>query len=292
MAPRFRVDANLEFSLTEPSSGGTSGVVQAAGTELRVTFSSLDASLAHRMPSLRQVRPLAKILAEKGLTIVVEGPKGPIVSLGAVHRTGAKRLLTGSAHIRLGKVRAVAPFAKRARLSRAPGFSLLPPETPLPLLPTVRRRIVRRITTTHHTRGSGRPRLIFVQDSATWNGQVPREYSLVGERTSIGSSPSADLQLPGLDPVHAEIVHNDRDEYVLVRRRGAVTGSLGPSGGSVLRTGARLQMGQWCFAYFREEFADHGRPFGGRSGGEFAYQRPQLDPRTGLLERDGSSGIG
>lgn len=280
----------MEFSLTEPSGGGTSGSVQAEGTEVRVTLSSLGASLSQRMPSLHQARPLAKMLAEQGLTLVVEGPQGPIVSLGAVNHSSAQRLLTGSAHIRLGKVGALAPFARQGWRSRAPGFSLLPPETPLPLLPTVKRRIVRRITTTHHTRGSGRPRLIFVQDSTSWDGQVPREFNLVGERTSIGSSPGADLQLPGLDPVHAEIVHNDKDEYVLVRH-GAVTGSFGPAGSSILRTGARLQMGQWCLAYFREEFADHGRPFGGRSGGEFAYQRPQLDPRTGMMERDGSSGI-
>ena len=83
--------------------------------------------------------------------------------------------------------------------------------------------------------------------------------------------------------MHAEIVHNDRDEYVLVRH-GKVSGSFGPGSSSVLRTGSRLQMGQWCLAFFREEFADHGRPFGGRSGGEFAYQRPQRDPRTGALE--------
>ena len=50
-------------------------------------------------------------------------------------------------------------------------------------------------------------------------------------------------------------------------------------------------MGSWRLAYFREEFADHGRPFGGRSGGEFAYQRPQVDPRTGAIERDGSTGV-
>ncbi|MET3809286.1 FHA domain-containing protein [Arthrobacter sp. UYEF3] len=280
----------MEFSLTEPSGAVTSGSVQAAGTELRVRLSGLDASLSQRMPSLRQVRPLAKKLAEQGLTLVLEGPQGPIVSLGAINRSRAQGLLTRSAHIRLGKVGALAPFVKQARRSRSAAISLLPPETPLPLLPTVRRRIVRRITTTHHTRGSGRPRLIFVQDAASWNGQVPREFNLEAERISIGSGPTANLQLPGLDPVHAEIVHNENDEYVLVRH-GAVTGSFGPSGGSTLRTGARLQMGEWCLAYFREEFADHGRPFGGRSGGEFAYQRPQLDPRTGKMERDGSSGI-
>ena len=179
---------------------------------------------------------------------------------------------------------------KRGRRSPAREFSLLPPGTLLPLLPTVKRRIPRRITTTHYTRGGGRPRLIFVQDSKSWNGQVPREFSLTAERVRIGSDESAELQLPGLDGVHAEIVHNDRDEYVLVRH-GKVSGSFGPGSASVLRTGSRLQMGPWCLAFFREEFADHGRPFGGRSGGEFAYQRPQRDPRTGALEQDGSTYI-
>jgi hypothetical protein len=28
-------------------------------------------------------------------------------------------------------------------------------------------------------------------------------------------------------------------------------------------------------AYYREEFADHGRPFGGRQGGEYAFQKQQ-----------------
>ena len=289
MAPRFRVDADLAFSLMEPSGGETSGTVRAAGTEVKVTLNSMDPELGQRMPSLQQLRPLAKTLAEQGLTVVVEGPQGLIASLGAVRAGRAQRLLTRSPHIRLGNLRTVAPWARRGR-SKEGGMSLLPPETPLPLLPTVKRRIVRRVTTTHHTRGSGRPRLIFVQDSATWDGQVPREFNLTGERMSIGSGPSADLQLAGLEPIHAEIVHNERDEYVVVRH-GEVTGSFGPADSSVLRTGARIQMGQWCLAYFREEFADHGRPFGGRSGGEFAYQKPQLDPRTGLVERDGSSGV-
>ncbi|MDN3937651.1 FHA domain-containing protein [Arthrobacter sp. YD4] len=290
MGPRFRVDADLEFSVTEPSGGGTSGTVQAAGTEVKVTLSSLDSSLGQRMPSLQQLRPLAKTLAEQGLTVVIEGPQGLIASLGAVRTGRAQRLLTRSPHIRLGNVRTVAPLARRGGRTKDAGMSLLPPETPLPLLPTVKRRIVRKVTTTHHTRGSGRPRLIFVQDSATWDGQVPREFNLSGERMSIGSGPDADLRLDGLESIHAEIVHNERDEYVLVRH-GVVTGSFGPADSSILRTGARLQMGPWCLAYFREEFADHGRPFGGRSGGEFAYQKPQLDPRTGLMEQDGSTGV-
>lgn len=290
MAPRFRADINLDFSLQEASGEEARGSVKASGSEVVVALDSIDALKSRRLPSLGDLRPLAKTLSDQGLTVVVEGPDGRIISLGAVEAPASQRVITKSPHIKLGKLGALAPMLKRGRRSPARGVSLLPPGTLLPLLPTVKRRIPRRITTTHYTRGGGRPRLIFVQDSKSWNGQVPREFSLTAERVRIGSDESVDLQLPGLDGVHAEIVHNDRDEYVLVRH-GKVTGSFGPGSTSVLRTGSRLQMGQWCLAFFREEFADHGRPFGGRSGGEFAYQRPQRDPRTGALEQDGSTYI-
>jgi hypothetical protein len=290
MAPRFRADINLDFSLQEASGEEARGTVKASGSEVVVALDRIDALLSHRLPSLGDLRPLAKTLSDQGLTVVVDGPDGRIISFGAVGAPASQRVITRSPHITLGKLGALAPMLKRGRRSPAREFSLLPPGTLLPLLPTVTRRIPRRITTTHYTRGGGRPRLIFVQDSKSWNGQVPREFSLTAERVRIGSDESAELQLPGLDGVHAEIVHNDRDEYVLVRH-GKVSGSFGPGSASVLRTGSRLQMGPWCLAFFREEFADHGRPFGGRSGGEFAYQRPQRDPRTGALEQDGSTYI-
>ena len=290
MAPRFRADINLDFSLQEASGEETRGSVKASGREVVVALDRIDVLQSQRLPSLGDLRPLAKTLSDQGLTVVVDGPDGRIISLGAVEAPASQRVITRSPHIKLGKLGVLAPMLKRGRRSPARGVSLLPPGTLLPLLPTVKRRSPRRVTTTHDTRGGGRPRLIFVQDSKSWNGQVPREFSLTAERVRIGSDDSVDLQLPGLDGVHAEIVHNDRDEYVLVRH-GKVTGSFGPDSTSVLRTGSRLQMGQWCLAFFREEFADHGRPFGGRSGGEFAYQRLQRDPRTGALEQDGSTYI-
>lgn len=286
----FRLDMDLDFSFTDESGAVTRGTAAAAGSEIRVAVDGLEPFTSSGMPALEDIRPLAKTLADRGLTVVIDGPEGRIVSLGVVTSPASQRLLTRSPHIKLGKVAALAPLLRRGRRS-ARGFSLLPPQTPLPLMPTVRRSIVRRVTTTHHTRGSGRPRLIFVQDSATWNGQVPREFTLSTELVRIGSDASSDVQLAGLDGLHAEIVHNADDEYVLVPH-GRVAGSVAPNGESVLRTGARIQMGQWCLAYFREEFADHGRPFGGRSGGELAYQAPQFDPRTGTTERDGSRGIG
>jgi len=290
MAPRFRADINLDFSLLEASGEEARGSVKASGSEVIVSFDSTDALLSHRLPSLGDLRPLAKTLSDQGLSVVVDGPDGRIISLGAVDAPASERVITRSPHIKLGKLGALAPMVRRGRSAPTRAFSLLPPGTMLPLFPTVKRRISRRVTTTHYTRGGGRPRLIFVQDSKSWNGQVPREFNLTEERVRIGSDESAQLRLPGLDGVHAEIVHNDRDEYVLVRH-GKVSGSFGPGSTSVLRTGSRLQMGEWCLAFFREEFADHGRPFGGRSGGEFAYQRPQRDPRTGALEQDGSTYI-
>ncbi|MEC5180921.1 hypothetical protein RCH07_002280 [Arthrobacter sp. CG_A4] len=288
MPPRFRADINLDFSLQEESGVEARGSVRASGSEVLVSLERMDALISQRMPSLGDVRPLAKTLSDQGLKLVVEGPGGRIISLGAVGASAPQRLMTRSPHIKLGKLGALAPLLKRGRRSKVRKFSLLPPATLLPLLPTVKRTIPRRITTTHYTRGGGRPRLIFVRDSKSWDGQVPREFVLSAERVRIGSDESADLQLPELDGVHAEIVHNDQDEYVLVRH-GKVSGSFGPGSTSVLRTGARIQVGPWCLAFFREEFADHGRPFGGRSGGEFAYQRPQRDPRTGAMEQDGST---
>ncbi|PTT61122.1 FHA domain-containing protein [Arthrobacter sp. HMWF013] len=287
--PGYRLDLDLDFSYTDESGTVTRGSARAAGTAVTITVDGLDAVLGGSMPSLEEIRPLAKALADQGLSVTIDGPDGSIVSLGAVNSPASQRLVTRSPHIRLGKLGALVPLMRPGRRpSRA--FSLLPPETPLPLMPTVKRKITRRVTTTHHTRGSGRPRLIFVQDAAQWDGQTPREVTLDRETFSIGADPGSSLQLAGLEPLHAEIRHDENDEYILVPH-GEVSGSVSRTGPSVLRTGARIQLGQWRLAYFREEFADHGRPFGGRSGGELAYQRPQFDPRTGTTERDGSQGI-
>ncbi|MHA7262781.1 FHA domain-containing protein [Arthrobacter sp. TMN-37] len=297
MVAKLRLDIDLAFSLTEPGRDGRqdeaiSGTVTAAGTSVQV-FCDNPGAFRGDIPSVSGVRAFAKVLAAAGLDVTVSGPQGPLISLGAVESSMAQRLLTRSPHLRLGSPSVLAPLLHLGRrsLERSGQGSLLPPPTPLPLVPTVNRRISRRITTTHYAPGGGRPRLIFVQDSARWNGQVPREFALGQERTTIGSSPGSDLVLAGLDDLHAEILHDANDEYVLVPH-GAVSGSAGGAGPSVLRTGARVQLGSWCFAFFREEYADHGRPFGGRNGGEFAVQRPQRNPRTGATEQDGSVGIG
>ncbi|KQR03717.1 hypothetical protein ASF72_05175 [Arthrobacter sp. Leaf141] len=285
----YRLDIDVDFSYTDGAGTVTNGTARAAGTEVTVSLDSLAPVGGGGLPSLDDVRPFADMLAGKGVSVTLAGPDGTILSLGAVNSPATQRLVTRSANIKLGKLGALMPLARQGR-RKAAGVPLLPPATPLPLLPTVRRNITRRITTTHYTRGSGRPRLIFVQDAASWTGQVPREVTLDQESLSIGSDPGSGLLLEGLDGLHAEVVHDGRDEYILVPH-GSVSGSVSGTGPSVLRTGARIQMGQWCLAFFREEFADHGRPHGGRSGGELAYERPQFDPRTGTMERDSNESV-
>lgn len=298
MTSSVRFDIDIGFSLEEPAvdgkaATGLTGTVKAAGTTVEVFVDDPAAFRGNNLPGIGQVRTVAKQLASRGLAVSVSGPKGLLVAIGAVETNMAQRLLTRSPHIRLGSPGTLAPLVGigRRALEKGDSTSLIPPGTPFPLVPTVNRRINRRITTTHYSHGSGRPRLIFVENSQVWNGQVPREFELVGDRIVIGSGDGADLLLPGLEDVHAEVIHTEDDEYVLVPH-GPITGSVNGNGESVLRTGARIKLGDWALAFFREEYADHGRPFGGRNGGELAYQRPQRNPRTGATEVDGSGGIG
>jgi hypothetical protein len=89
--------------------------------------------------------------------------------------------------------------------------------------------------------------------------------------------------LDGLAPHHATVVHDEADEYVISST--AAGAAAGPDAqtrvhGAVvrhqlLRTGARVDIGPHSLAFYREEFADHGRPYGGRVGGEAGHQRPQ-----------------
>ena len=44
---------------------------------------------------------------------------------------------------------------------------------------------------------------------------------------------------------------------------------------ALLRTASRLDIGDWTMSFYREEYADHGRPYGGRVGGEIGHQRRQ-----------------
>jgi len=140
-----------------------------------------------------------------------------------------------------------------------------------------------RVGSTDAQPGAGRPRLIFQVGSENWDGAQPREFDLLHPTTKIGSGPDMDLKLDGLAPLHAEIRHDENDEYVLYiqdpadsnREPASPTGEASENAQRILRTGAQIELGRWTMSFYREEFADHGRPFGGRQGGEGAVQLGQ-----------------
>lgn len=289
----MRFDIDLEFSTTLPAEEGAeaavvNGRIEAAGKEIHINTDSPALFRLGSRKTLPAIREFADSLARRGITVTVSVPEGTIVSLGAVETSVLQRVLTNSPHIKLGKSNIWATVIK-SQVAGGSRPGLVPPPTLFPLSPTFQRRYRMKPTTTHYARGGGRPRLIFVRDSDTWNGLPPYEYNLTEENTLIGSGSEAHFKLPELAEVQGSIVHTDDDEYVFVPH-GA--GSIKDKE-RILRTGARILLGPWRIVYFREEYADHGRPFGGREAGEFSrLQRPQLDPRVGQIEYDAVAGLG
>lgn len=145
-----------------------------------------------------------------------------------------------------------------------------------------------RVTTTHAGYGEGHPRLKLasVHSDESPRGDEGEEYQLTAEHTLIGSGPEVDIHLDGLDTVHAEIRHTRQDEYVLLLHGVGETSFYAnttlPGGelGYLLRTGYRFELGPHVLSFLRDEYADHGRPFGGRTGGEFSHQQTQ-SPQPG-----------
>ncbi|MFC4137498.1 FHA domain-containing protein [Microbacterium sp. GCM10011525] len=127
--------------------------------------------------------------------------------------------------------------------------------------------------TTHAEWGAGDPHLRVTREDTRL------EHPLSLDETRIGSDAGNDLVLDGADPVHATIVHDERDEYVLTLHGEGEMNALpeGDSRTEILRTGARFTIADWTLVFMREEYADHGRPFGGREGGELSDQPPQSE---------------
>ena len=285
MASPVRLDIDLQFTMSaDESRPAVVGSVSADGTDVTITLHEGAVTLPDNQTGLALARTVGAELARLGLTVSLATRHGVVATMGAVRAPWSQRLVTRSPHLKLGSMSALRALQRDARSEDAQPITL-PPTTLFPVLPTVQRRVRLRATTTHSVPGSGRPRLIFAVQSGTWDGKSPREFDLLPDVTVIGSTSSVDLMLPGLDAEHARIVHDDRDEYVLY-----VTGKQPdagqpvlvdhPSPGRILRTGALITLGEWQLAFFREEFADHGRPYGGRVGGEFAVQRPQPPRQT------------
>ncbi|WP_166982230.1 hypothetical protein [Paramicrobacterium fandaimingii] len=141
-------------------------------------------------------------------------------------------------------------------------------------------------TTTHSDRGAGNPRLLVSRDS------IQSVFDITTELVSIGSAESSELRLEGAELLHATIHHDEDDEYILTLiEEGLMTANPKTTASDgertqILRQGARFTAGPWTLVFAREEFADHGRPFGGREGGEFSDQAAQPRRPDYTNERD------
>ena len=146
-------------------------------------------------------------------------------------------------------------------------------------------------TTTHN--GGGRPRLIrslggsaIIPEGSTAGVVTTDEFDLVIGVTTIGSASDAHLQLAGLAPRSAQIRQDAEDEFVFENLASDARINGAETTDHALHTGDRIDLGDWTFSYFRDESADHGRPYGGRQGGELSDQAPQ-PPRAEQVGSDG-----
>lgn len=137
------------------------------------------------------------------------------------------------------------------------------------------------VTTTHAGWGAGHPRIVATSEDERF------VHELDCDLTHIGSAEDSDLNLPNADALHAKILHYTNDEYVLTMVGPGVTSS---GRHEVLRTGAHFTAGPWQLVFVRDEYAEHGRPYGGRRGGELAHQRPQM-PRPDYAKEHPASSL-
>ncbi|WP_139979714.1 FHA domain-containing protein [Nocardioides litoris] len=100
----------------------------------------------------------------------------------------------------------------------------------------------------------------------------------ISDGLTIGSASGCDVRLDGLAPRHATVRSAPGDEYVVVLHEPGHVHGARVGGRTVLRTGSRVELGPHVLVYHREEYADHGRPHGGRLGGELGRQLPQGEP--------------
>jgi hypothetical protein len=273
------VDADLQFSVDIPGQRSVSGALTGSGTTLHLRVSHPD--LFAGRSAKNAIRGLAKGLADRGLSLSVVTPSGPLVTVGAARTSWLQRRVTGSRHIRIERGAGLGFLLRgRHRASRGgalPAAELTPPPTPLPLAPTMARRPRRPVTTTHDPNRGGSPRLFISRGP---QARMPDRHTtpLRDDITTIGAGADCDIRLPGLEALHAVIQHDDEDEFVLVRRSGSPDSTRvhgAPVDTAILRTGSGIDLGQWRLSYYREEYADHGRPYGGRIGGELGRQRTQ-----------------
>lgn len=270
------VRADLDIELDLPGSPLVHASLRGKGQRLELQVDDPQAFAGRG--DVPAIRSLADGLADHGISVRVISGKTHLVTLGATRSPWWHRRLTGSRHIRLGSARGLWTSARsRARTGGGgvlPDRTLAPPATVFPLLPTLARR-PRRITTTHAVRGGGDPRLVLAAGQDPWPGGGQSVFRLRKDSTTLGSGEDCDIRLPGLAELHAEVVLNGVDEFVLVVRDPDTRVNGERTTRHPMRTASRVQVGRWTLTFYREEYADHGRPYGGRVGGEIGHQQPQ-----------------
>ncbi len=290
----LEVTADLSFEVEVPGRTPLHGTITGTGRHLELRVD--DPTAFGGRGDSGAVRGVAAALAARGLRVTVVAGDRPLLALGAVRSSWLQRRLTGSRHLRIGGARG-AWTGLRARAHAPneailPDASLAPPATLTPLAPTFLRRPRRPVTTTHDPRGGGNPRLVLAPRSDPWPGDEQPVFRLRDGVTTIGSAAECDIRLPGLLPVHAEVRHDGDDEFVVVHlgRGEPVRVNGEPVRQRILRTASRVEIGSWTMTFARDEHADHGRPYGGRIGGELGRQRPQ--PPRSALRTPGAPGPG
>lgn len=277
MAPELMVAADLDFTVDVPGRRPVHGHLAGAGRRLRLVVDD-PAAFAGRGDSAG-IRSFADALARQDLTVTVVSGETELLSLGSVRSSWWQRRMTGSRHMRVGGGRgALTALRARSRASSGEGLlpdsAMAPPATLLPLAPTFRRRPPQ-VTTTHAAYGGGDPRLILAPREDPWPGDRQPVFRLRRDVVTIGSDERCNVCLPGLQPLHAEVHHDQDDEFWVVDLSGDTRVNGERVDRKLLRTASRLQVGPWTMTFYREEYADHGRPYGGRVGGEVGHQRPQ-----------------
>ncbi|MFC6285214.1 FHA domain-containing protein [Nocardioides sp. GCM10027113] len=279
------VTADLSFALETPAGKPVQGTLR--GRDSRLELEVDDPGAFAGSGDAAAIAMLADTLARQRVTVRVVHRGRHLVTLGDVVAPWWQRRATKSRHVRLGSLRGAWTSARsRARKTEAvlPETGVAPPTTPWPPAPTFARRMRRPVGLTHDPARGGSPRLVLVKQDV-WGGERQPVYWLKDGVTTIGSDPSCDVVLPGLAPHHATVEHDADDEFVLHSPDALTRVHGAPAERSILRTGTRVELGDHQLVYSREEWADHGRPYGGRIGGELGHQRPQ--PPREQVQRPG-----